>query len=65
MNGPDQVPIKVVKREISFSAAAKHDNIVQLLDVFAHHAQLVIVVSVCAAAVSVGLTERHDQQLWL
>eukprot|EP00983_Pelagomonas_calceolata_P076015 1153242-Pelagomonas_calceolata.AAC.4 len=44
MNGPETVPIKVVKREIAFSAAARHNNIVQLLDVFAEHAQLVIVV---------------------
>jgi hypothetical protein len=45
MNGPDQVPIKVVKREIAFSASASHNNIVQLIDVFAEKAQLVIVVS--------------------
>jgi hypothetical protein len=45
MNGPDQVPIKVVKREIAFSAAARHANIVRLLDVFAEKAQLIIVVS--------------------
>ncbi len=46
MNGPETVPIKVVKREIAFSAAARHNNIVQLLDVFAEkNAQLVIVVS--------------------
>ncbi|GFH08985.1 protein kinase domain-containing protein, partial [Haematococcus lacustris] len=44
MNGPDQVPVKVVKREIAFSAAARHDNIVRLLDVFAEKAQLIIVV---------------------
>ncbi|GFH15540.1 protein kinase domain-containing protein, partial [Haematococcus lacustris] len=43
MNGPDQVPVKVVKREIAFSAAARHDNIVRLLDVFAEKAQLIIV----------------------
>lgn len=45
MNGPEQVPIKVVKREIAFSASrgAQHANIVKLLDVFAHAAQLVIV----------------------
>jgi hypothetical protein len=51
MNGPDQVPIKVVKREIAFSASAKHNNIVQLIDVFAQDgAQLVIVVRIAASS---------------
>ncbi|MEW5307014.1 MAG: hypothetical protein WDW36_009435 [Sanguina aurantia] len=43
MNGPDQVPIKVVKREINFSSSVQHENIVRLLDVFAEKQQLVIV----------------------
>jgi len=43
MNGPESVPIKVVKREIAFSANACHNNIVKLLDVFAEQTQLVIV----------------------
>lgn len=38
MHGPDQVPIKVVKREITFSTTVAHDNIVRLLDVFAEAA---------------------------
>lgn len=33
---------QVVKREVAFSASARHDNIVRLLDVFAERAQLVI-----------------------
>ena len=44
MNGPDQVPLKVVKREITLSSSIQHDNIVRLLDVFAEKHQLVIVV---------------------
>ncbi|KXZ55809.1 hypothetical protein GPECTOR_2g1359 [Gonium pectorale] len=43
MHGPDQVPLKVVKREITFSSSVSHDNIVRLLDVFAERQQLVIV----------------------
>ncbi|GIL54081.1 hypothetical protein Vafri_9634 [Volvox africanus] len=43
MHGPDQVPLKVVKREITFSSSVSHDNIVRLLDVFAEKQQLVIV----------------------
>eukprot|EP00798_Chlamydomonas_sp_ICE-L_P014801 gene14801-20856_t len=43
MNGPDRVPLKVVKREIDFSSTVHHDNIVKLLDVFAEKQQLVIV----------------------
>ncbi|PNW72489.1 hypothetical protein CHLRE_16g685389v5 [Chlamydomonas reinhardtii] len=43
MHGPDLVPLKVVKREITFSSSVSHDNIVRLLDVFAERQQLVIV----------------------
>ncbi|KAI8470582.1 MAG: kinase-like domain-containing protein [Monoraphidium minutum] len=42
--GPKQVPISVVRREVTLSSSVAHEHLVQLLDVFAQgDAQLVIV----------------------
>lgn len=60
MHGPEQVPVRVVKREIAFSAQAKHPNVVRLLDVFAEKTQLVIVVSQ-----NKHITEHVALMLWL
>ncbi|KAJ9517780.1 hypothetical protein QJQ45_004088 [Haematococcus lacustris] len=63
MNGPDQVPVKVVKREIAFSAAARHDNIVRLLDVFAEKAQLIIVWELISGPDLLDLLNEHEGRM--